>query len=76
MRAIGHLCNFFHKLNIFLGFDQLLEQLNDLTLDTPESPDLLGQFIARAVADDCLPPKYLADHIGDLPEDGSAQHAE
>jgi len=58
------------------GFDQLLEQLNDLTLDTPESPDLLGQFIARAVADDCLPPKYLADHIGDLPEDGSAQHAE
>jgi len=58
------------------GFDQLLEQLTDLTLDTPESPDLLGQFIARAVADDCLPPKYLADHIGDLPEDGSAQHAE
>jgi len=58
------------------GFDQLLEQLNDLTLDTPESPDLLGQFIARAVADDCLPPKYLADHIGDLPEDGSARHAE
>jgi len=58
------------------GFDQLLEQLHDLTLDTPESPDLLGQFIARAVADDCLPPKYLADHIGDLPEDGSAQHAE
>lgn len=58
------------------GFDQLLEQLNDLTLDTPESPDLLGQFIARAVADDCLPPKFLADHLGDLPEDGSAQHAE
>jgi len=58
------------------GFDQLLEQLHDLTLDTPESPDLLGQFIARAVADDCLPPKFLADHIGDLPEDGSAQHAE
>lgn len=58
------------------GFDQLMEQLNDLTLDTPESPDLLGQFIARAVADDCLPPKYLADHKGDLPEDGSAQHAE
>ena len=53
-----------------------MEQLNDLTLDTPESPDLLGQFIARAVADDCLPPKYLADHKGDLPEDGSAQHAE
>jgi programmed cell death protein 4 len=53
-----------------------LEELNDLTLDTPESPELLGQFIARAVADDCLPPKFLADHKGNLPEDGSATQAE
>jgi len=64
------------QTEIAKGFDQILDQLNDLTLDTPESPDLLGQFIARAVADDCLPPKYLADHIGNLPEDGSAKHAE
>jgi programmed cell death protein 4 len=58
------------------GFDHLLDQLNDLSLDTPNSPTLLGQFIARAVADDCLPPKFLSDHLGKLPEDGSAKHAE
>lgn len=33
----------------------------DLILDTPEAPVLLGNFIARAVADDCLPPKYVTN---------------
>jgi len=46
------------------GFDFLLESLPDLTLDTPEAPGLLGRFIARAVADDCLPPKYVSSHKG------------
>lgn len=30
-------------------------------MDTPEAPVLLGSFIARAVADDCLPPKYVTN---------------
>lgn len=30
-------------------------------MDTPEAPILLGSFIARAVADDCLPPKYVTN---------------
>lgn len=41
------------------GFDMLLANLPDLILDTPDAPHLLGNFIARAVADDCLPPKYV-----------------
>lgn len=41
------------------GFDALLANLPDLILDTPEAPVLLGNFIARAVADDCIPPKYV-----------------
>jgi programmed cell death protein 4 len=41
------------------GFDMLLNNLPDLILDTPEAPHLLGNFLARAVADDCLPPKYV-----------------
>lgn len=41
------------------GFDMLLNNLPDLVLDTPEAPHLLGNFIARAVADDCLMPKYV-----------------
>lgn len=41
------------------GFDMLLTNLPDLILDTPEAPHLLGNFLARAVADDCLMPKYV-----------------
>lgn len=43
----------------FSGFDILLSNLSDLILDTPEATTLLGNFIARAVADDCIPPKYV-----------------
>lgn len=41
------------------GFDMLLNNLPDLILDTPDASHLLGNFIARAVADDCMPPKYV-----------------
>ena len=41
------------------GFEILLQNLPDLTLDTPEAPTILGNFLARAVADDCLPPKFV-----------------
>lgn len=41
------------------GFDHLLSQLDDLELDTPDASAVVGNFIARAVADDCIPPKYV-----------------
>lgn len=41
------------------GFDILLENLPDLILDTPEAPHILANYMARAVADDCIPPKYI-----------------
>ncbi|XP_035908842.1 programmed cell death protein 4 [Anopheles stephensi] len=44
--------------DICAGFDLLLANLPDIMLDTPDAPHLLGNFIARAVADDCIPPKY------------------
>lgn len=39
-------------------------------MDTPEAPVLLGNFIARSVADDCIPPKYVTapDNIDELNE--------
>jgi len=49
-----------------LGFDQVLEELSDLTLDAPSAPEILGRFIARAVADDLLPPKYVQSYKGKL----------
>lgn len=48
------------------GFDGLLNNLKDLTIDYPEAPKVLGQFIARAVADDCLPPKYIHSYKGSV----------
>ncbi|KAK6184988.1 hypothetical protein SNE40_007322 [Patella caerulea] len=48
------------------GFDDLLGSLSDLTIDTPDAPIVVGQFIARAVADDCLPPKYISKYKGKL----------
>ena len=44
------------------GFDLLLSQLDDLRLDTPDAPEVLGNFMARCVADDCLPPAYVNNH--------------
>jgi len=46
------------------AFDYLLRQLPDLILDTPDAPALLGKFLARAIADDCIPPKFLAAYKG------------
>lgn len=43
------------------GFDVLLSQLDDLELDTPDADVVLGNFIARSIADDCLPPKYVTN---------------
>lgn len=48
--------------DIIKGFDLLLSNLPDLILDTPEAPTILGNFIARAVADDCIPPIYASSH--------------
>lgn len=48
------------------GFDKTLRELPDLTLDAPAAPEILGRFIARAVADDVLPPKYVHSYKGRL----------
>lgn len=36
------------------GFEVLLDNLSETILDVPDAPTILGNFIARAVADDCL----------------------
>merc|ERR1712242_691751 len=46
------------------AFDYLLRQLSDLVLDTPDACEALGNFLARAIADDCIPPKFLHSYKG------------
>ncbi|XP_077289623.1 programmed cell death 4 [Arctopsyche grandis] len=52
----GHL---FSERDIAYAFENLLKNLDDMVLDQPAAAELLGNFIARCVADDCLPPKFL-----------------
>lgn len=56
------------------AFDYLLRQLPDLILDTPDAADILGNFMARAIADDCIPPKFLKSYKGHV-EDVEAKCA-
>merc|ERR1712142_702894 len=49
---------------LVIAFNHLLTNLADLSLDTPDAPSIVGQFIARAIADDCLPPKFLQQFKG------------
>jgi programmed cell death protein 4 len=53
-----------YEEHIERGFDILLNSLPDLVLDTPTAPTILGNFIARAVADDCIPPKFVQQYKG------------
>ena len=48
------------------AFDYLLKNLEDLVLDTPDAPTILGNFMARAIADDCIPPKFILSYKGNV----------
>ncbi|XP_066151031.1 programmed cell death protein 4 [Euwallacea fornicatus] len=50
--------------DIVKAFENLLADLNDLILDIPDAPIVLGNFIARAIADDCIPPRFIVDIKG------------
>ena len=43
------------------AFDDLLWNIHEYCIDVPPAGELLAKFMARAVADDCLAPKYLGD---------------
>ncbi|VDL94525.1 unnamed protein product [Schistocephalus solidus] len=57
------------------GFHLLLDDLADIVLDVPKAPEYVGRFIARGVADDILPPKFVQQykelHAALLPLSGS-----
>ncbi|KAF7662221.1 hypothetical protein LDENG_00241820 [Lucifuga dentata] len=46
------------------AFDKILKDLPELMLDTPEAPQMLGQFVARAIADHVLPMAFLDSYKG------------
>ena len=57
----GHVIN---ENDITKAFESLLANLPDLILDIPDACTIVGNFIARAIADDCIPPKFLTNAKG------------
>jgi len=51
---------------IVAGFTALLERIEDLKLDIPNAPELLSNFLARAVVDDLIPPAFLSPDSADV----------
>lgn len=43
-----------------IGFDQLLDSLEDLEIDIPDAKSMIGTFLARAMVDEVLPPAFLS----------------
>jgi len=49
----------FAEKDFIKGFDLLMKNLSDLTLDNPDAPEKVGTFVARAIADKVLTKAYL-----------------
>jgi hypothetical protein len=49
------------RSQIAFAFRELLIELPDAQLDMPSAPDSLARFLARAIADECVDPAFVAD---------------
>lgn len=45
------------------GFELLFETIDDIRVDVHSADEMAAKFIARAVADEVLPPAFLSDPI-------------
>lgn len=58
-------CDLFVERDFVNGFDLLLRNLNDITLDNPDAAEKSGTFIARAIADKVISKKYIDRFFND-----------
>ncbi|KAM6347202.1 programmed cell death protein 4 isoform 2-T5 [Alca torda] len=64
-KLISDLCGtVVSKTDVEKSFDRLLKELPELVLDSPKAPQLVGQFIARAVGDGILSSTYIDGYKG------------
>jgi len=64
-RLLADLCGpVLTRYDVENSFDTLLRELPELVLDTPGAPQLVGQFIARAVRDQILSKSYIDSYKG------------
>jgi MA3 domain len=53
------------------GFQNIVENVDDIQLDVPDAVQLIAVFIERAIVDDILPPSFVQHIAGcqGLPQD-------
>jgi hypothetical protein len=47
----------------------LFNRLEELCVDVPDAPELVGCFLARAIADNILPPTFVSSYKGQVSKD-------
>lgn len=58
-----------------LGFEALLDSLDDLSMDVPDAKTMAASFLARAVVDEVLPPAFLSEQNNARPGDAVVEKA-
>ncbi|KAL7542139.1 hypothetical protein ACHAXR_011559, partial [Thalassiosira sp. AJA248-18] len=52
-----------------MGFEVLLDSIDDLVIDIPDAKAMVGSFVARAVVDEVLAPAFLSNRNNTHPGD-------
>jgi len=57
------------------GFENLLDSLEDLSIDIPDAKSMVGCFLARAIVDEVLPPAFISNRNNNNPGDEVTEKA-
>ncbi|CAG9316377.1 unnamed protein product [Blepharisma stoltei] len=60
-RLLGEISGICQPNTFVEAFDDTLRNIRETSIDVPSAPELIAKFIARAMADDCLPANYIID---------------
>jgi len=52
---------YFSQVSVRRGFEILIERLEDLRVDIPDAVTMISCFIARAIADEAIPPSFIQE---------------
>jgi len=52
---------YFSQVSVRRGFEILIERLEDLKVDIPDAVTMISCFIARAIADEAIPPSFIQE---------------
>lgn len=58
-----------------MGFEVLLDSIDDLVIDIPDAKAMVGSFLARAVVDEVLAPAFLSNRNNTHPGDQVVEKA-